>query len=221
MSYILDALRKSEAQRHQSEPVSGAPATPLWAAADSGRHDRRAVILLLLTGLAVVLALIWNLISYSRPQDDPAVLTAAAVPSEPRAEMTTATLNSRPQPVVVTATKPADTSVMAAEPVSQVADDSTQVLPATISTPTATPRTMPPLDALRRIPQLMINSHIYSPVAAKRSVIMNNREWHEGDYVAEGVVLREITPDGIMLDVDGWPVHVGRSKGWDAMPGND
>ena len=80
---------------------------------------------------------------------------------------------------------------------------------------------MPPVSALKRIPQLMINSHIYSPVADKRSVIMNNQQWHEGDVIADGVYLKEITADGIMLDVEGWPVHVGRSKGWQAIPGSD
>jgi len=82
-------------------------------------------------------------------------------------------------------------------------------------------RAMPPVSALKRIPQLMINSHIYSPVADKRSVIMNNQQWHEGDVIADGVYLKEITADGIMLDVEGWPVHVGRSKGWQAIPGSD
>ena len=64
----------------------------------------------------------------------------------------------------------------------------------------------------------MINSHIYSPLADKRSVTINNRAWREGEPLAEGIVLQEITPQGIVLDVDGWPLPVNRQQGWQPVP---
>jgi len=54
-------------------------------------------------------------------------------------------------------------------------------------------------------------------VPAKRTVTMNGRAWQEGEQVVEGVLLKEITRDGILLDVSGWPVVIGRTRGWKAI----
>jgi general secretion pathway protein B len=74
----------------------------------------------------------------------------------------------------------------------------------------------PPLQALQSIPTLTITGHTYSSVPDKRSVVMNDRLWREGEPIRDGVILKEITRDGITLDVQGWPVVVGRSHGWQA-----
>lgn len=74
----------------------------------------------------------------------------------------------------------------------------------------------PPLQALKSIPTLTITGHTYSSVPDKRSVVMNDRLWREGEPIRDGVILKEITRDGITLDVQGWPVVVGRSHGWQA-----
>ncbi len=81
--------------------------------------------------------------------------------------------------------------------------------------PTNTDRA--PFEALERIPDLVITAHKYSTVPENRSVSMNGRTWHEGDSVVDGVILKEITRDGLALDVAGWPVVVGRSRGWKAI----
>ncbi|MAE20910.1 MAG: hypothetical protein CMK92_00615 [Pseudomonas sp.] len=73
-----------------------------------------------------------------------------------------------------------------------------------------------PLQALKSIPTLTITGHTYSSVPDKRSVVMNDRLWREGEPIRDGVILKEITRDGITLDVQGWPVVVGRSHGWQA-----
>jgi len=70
---------------------------------------------------------------------------------------------------------------------------------------------------LERIPDLNITGHTFSSVPAKRTVTMNDRVWREGEQVVEGVVLQEITRDGILLDVSGWPVVIGRTRGWKAI----
>ncbi|GAA6145466.1 hypothetical protein NBRC116585_15840 [Thalassolituus maritimus] len=81
--------------------------------------------------------------------------------------------------------------------------------------PTNTDRA--PFAALERIPDLVITAHKYSTVPENRSVTMNGRTWREGDNVVDGVTLKEITRDGLALDVAGWPVVVGRSRGWKAI----
>ena len=74
-----------------------------------------------------------------------------------------------------------------------------------------------PFEALERIPDLDITGHTFSSVPAKRTVTMNGRAWQEGEQVVEGVLLKEITREGILLDVSGWPVVIGRTRGWKAI----
>ncbi|MAK90251.1 MAG: hypothetical protein CMI13_03305 [Oleibacter sp.] len=239
MSYILDALKKSEAQRRQQE---GLAADAVLNQQSNAKISNRGIFLLLGVALLVVALLLWNLLTltadsdvgeYHRVTDAEQSQPASAdgrkgnVPAAPEHEIAVAEqtheLDIAPVPVkvasgpVAPAVTPSTATARTEQKIEQVASDSTQ---SALNDP-AVQRAMPPISALRRIPQLMINSHIYSPVADKRSVIMNNREWHEGDFVAEGVYLKEITSDGITLDVEGWPVHVGRSKGWQAIPGFD
>jgi hypothetical protein len=78
-----------------------------------------------------------------------------------------------------------------------------------------------PFEALESIPTLEITGHTYSSVRDKRRVVMNAREWREGETIVKGVVLQEITQGGIILDVAGWPVVIGRSKGWQAIQGTN
>ncbi|WP_430462393.1 general secretion pathway protein GspB [Thalassolituus sp. LLYu03] len=215
MSYILDALKKSEQERAAAntsvaqalaQPQIVQAALPVWL-----------MPVLVMLVLLLVAALILNAL----PQHEP-VAPADVAPVAEVAVMSPQPEISAQQPVPAEAPDltSAPVPVPIPEPASATAADSRAEPPAAAErlSPAGDARTMPPLEALRRIPQLMINSHIYSPVADKRSVVMNNREWAEGSWLAEGVLLKEITPDGILLDVEGWPVHVGRSKGWQAIP---
>ena len=81
-------------------------------------------------------------------------------------------------------------------------------------------RVLPPLDELRKVPDLIITGHIYSSVADKRSVSMNGREWQEGEYITAEVRLTDITQDGIVIDINGWRLPVKRNKGWQAIAGH-
>lgn len=225
MSYILDALRKSERDRALAEGRADPVAWPMSEQPSAG--GRWVLPLLVLMALLILGALILNLLPLQRPDDDirsqdaeAALIVAPLVAVTPAGEAAESAVVTDPAPVVV----PVQPDPVRSE---QVKSDPVAMAPALArpdteavsgSKPDEEVRTMPPLDTLRHIPQLMINSHIYSPVADKRSVMINNRQWNEGDMLAAGVLLKEITPDGILLDVDGWPVHVGRSKGWQAIP---
>ena len=210
MSYILDALKKSEQQRAGNQPAAAAVHVPLSPA------PARSVLLPVGWRLMILVGLLllggWWLASPGVPAD-PVVeqpLTQPAVPEPvtmaPAPVMTTTRL---PETLVPASVTPA-ASVMA-EP--QPAEPQAEPGVARVQT-----RRLPPLESLRRIPALMINSHIYSPLADKRSVTINNRAWREGEPLAEGIVLQEITPQGIVLDVDGWPLPVNRQQGWQPVP---
>ena len=237
MSYILDALKKSELQRAQqsNSSASVAPDAPVTLVDQTESASAITVIALLLAVLVLLAVLLFRLLPLQGTEPEAAVaqtvVSATDKPSTGRDQAKQTAPAERPlkehvaefvpPPVAVTEPavqiEPVDAPAVAAAE-NKTSPEAATKAPAAAARRVDNARSLPPLDALRRIPPLMITSHIYSPVAEKRTVSMNNREWNEGDLVAPGVVLSEITPTGILLDVDGWPLHIGRSKGWQAIP---
>ncbi len=56
----------------------------------------------------------------------------------------------------------------------------------------------------QEIPKLSILFHLYSGNPGDRRVGINNRTLREGDAVAPGLVLEQITPDGMILSYKGY-----------------
>jgi len=52
-------------------------------------------------------------------------------------------------------------------------------------------------------PDLSLDMHAYSPEAAARFVYINMRRYHIGDTTREGAVVEDITPDGVVLELQG------------------
>ncbi len=226
MSYILDALKKSEQERarQMNQAISLQDSTSISLAAETPFRSINRILLsvalvTVITGLLYGLTLLSGK-SAPVPVENTPQVTALADDITPAAE--TVTLRQAPPVAAVTPAVGAtpvplqQTPVSTPSPAPETAIDSE--LRETAPRAGVETRSLPPLASLRRIPQLMITSHIYSPVPEKRTVSMNNREWNEGDLIAPGIILKEITPGGILLDVDGWPLQVGRSKGWQAIP---
>ena len=59
------------------------------------------------------------------------------------------------------------------------------------------------------LPVLSIMAHAYSTKPTARLVGINNKLLHEGDDVAPGLKLEEITPDGMILTYKGYTFHRG------------
>ena len=53
------------------------------------------------------------------------------------------------------------------------------------------------------VPALNLNLHVYSTKPAERMVFINGRKYREGDTLQEGPVVRQITPDGVILELRG------------------
>ena len=53
------------------------------------------------------------------------------------------------------------------------------------------------------LPPLALTMHVYSSVPAERFVVVEGERHVEGDDLADGVVLRQIRSDGIVLDFKG------------------
>lgn len=209
MSYILDALKKSEAERSGSnsgEKTSlhkqAGLALPLAQKAGRGNNTTIAVALFLviiLIGLAAVLLYFQSLETNN--------IAGVSVIIEPVLNSSKPVLNS---PKIVTEAR----LVLPSTPATV---DAVTVTPAEDTPPS--PST--PFATLERIPTLTITGHTYSTIKEKRQVVMNGDVWSEGAPIVDGVTLQEITQGGIILDVAGWPVVIGRSQGWKAIKGSD
>jgi general secretion pathway protein B len=201
MSFILDALKKSENERaRQNGParlearvVPRRRGVPIWAI---------ALGVVLVTNLAV---LMWML---TRATPQPVVAPApAAVPPEqppaaraepvpPQAAPTTLTLPPLPAPLP--GVPPADEAQGAAAVVNPA--DYRPALPrgtdarsADASLPSAAQLTATGLPALR------LALHAYDDIPANRYVLLNSQRLREGDTAAEGVRVERITPEGVVL----------------------
>ncbi len=210
MSFILDALKKSETDRQQRSTAefAGIPAS----------SDRRSgppawlwvVAVLLLVNLAVLVGILM------RP-DAPTIEPAAQRDPEPVAQEVTepaaeppasqsegfasqvATARENPPPrdepaVAVVTPPPAATTTPRA--------------PATRARPAVDTSTLPTLQEVRAngavvLPDLHVDIHVYSENAKDRFVFINMVKFKEGSRLAEGPTVQEITPDGVVLNQDG------------------
>jgi hypothetical protein len=61
-----------------------------------------------------------------------------------------------------------------------------------------------------RLPEMRLDLHVYAAVPADRYAFINMRKVREGDVTPEGVRVREITRDGVVLDYQGTEFLLGR-----------
>ncbi len=192
MSYILDALSKSERERRgaaQGHARFDAKLTPV------PEPSRRWHLVLALALAGNVMLLGWLL----WPRSQPAMSDAPALPAPPPSpvqsgEPTLAQLfNTRPAPAPHTT---ADTDAQAAAPAPQSS---------VVETPEPSPSALPPLreelpiELQRQLPPFEINVHVYSEDPAARFVLVNLRRHREGSVLASGLVLEQITPEGLIM----------------------
>lgn len=67
---------------------------------------------------------------------------------------------------------------------------------------------------LSQLPIMNISSHIYSTQANRRSIVVNDQRLVEGDFVSPGVQVQQITNQGMIVQAQGRLLVVNRSRGW-------
>lgn len=215
MSYILDALRKSDQQRQR-----GAAPTLLTALATRGALSpparlRYGLLALALVGAGVAVGWLrpWQpeqaapvvRLAAKPPPSQPLPVPTAPVPkSEPQAPLPSAV----PAPPVAPLAAPSKrrTPHQATTDVSQkpapekrVDTESAAVAPEQ----SAIAMAELPLSIQQELPAMSIMVHAYSDKSAERLVGINNRLLHEGDEIAPGLKLEKIIPDGMILSYRG------------------
>lgn len=211
MSFILDALRKSEIERQRQ---SG----PSIAELPVAREDRRLPIALVAIGVLLAVnvgVLLFFLLRDGSGTTAPASGTAApAAASAPSPAPQPPVANPAPafitEPTGATITAPsADEPEFATLPPD--APDPTLLPEAPVALPgagvtytDAPPQPAEPLAARAAgLPELSVDLHIYADDPAKRAVFINGRRYTQGATIAEGPVVEEITRDGAVLNYRG------------------
>jgi len=231
MSFILDALRKSNQQRHRGE-------APTLLTSPSLAVEPKQPAVWIQALLAAVLIAAGVAIGWLRPwhAEQPAVQSAASVTTTPALttrqaaptawpETNTAQQASMQKPAASAAASGAALQWPTPAP-SSVEARSTPVTAAAIQPPT--PATQKPASATaaapdqkviamselpasirQELPAMNVLLHQYSPKPSKRFVTINNQTLQEGETVAPGITLEQITPDGMTLSYKGYRFHRG------------
>ena len=203
MSFILDALKKSETERQRQSAAE-------FATVPSSAHSPRVPRWLWLLGalLAINLAVLTGmLLRDDRPTALPASIEMPppAEPDEPapsfaeRLEDARRNLPPRQAPAESVGGSPANDASSGAAAAPTTASRATPDIPL---------EAYPTLDQLRldgalQLAELHLDIHVYSDVPAGRFVFINMAKYREDSRLAEGPVVREITPDGVVLDYQG------------------
>lgn len=229
MSYILDALRKADAQRER-DPARGIHAQPVTPAATSESTGLNRVIVY--AGGAALLAaaaLVYFLIG--RPATNPAPVVAQApapmpapapAPAMPHA-LPPADALQPPPPPVVAAPAPAPVAPRPPAPAAKPAPVAPPALPKATASAVAAPKASAPAPAASAaqpaerilnpaevpdLPKLAISGGVYSDNPAQRMLIVGGQVVNEGAVLAPGVVLEQIRPKSALLRFRGLRVAV-------------
>jgi general secretion pathway protein B len=225
MSFILDALKKSESERQRQ-------AGPALLEMRIVRPTRQLPVWVMVVGAILIIsvaALAWMVL---RPGSVPAT---AAVPAA--APVAAAVGNAQAAGAPPNATAPASTaaSVQGPRSVAPLAVNAATATapalaqqpaePASDSNPADTePAVAPPAGTAREtsasnlrnytelggsLPELRLDLHVYASNPAERYAFINMHKVREGDVTPEGVQVKEITRDGVVLDYRGTEFILG------------
>ena len=197
MSYILEALRRAEAERDRERgAVPGLHAQPAGPPAAPAVRTWSRAGLMLLTGLVLGVAGAVLLLGLHRPSPLP-----AAVDLQPPAAAAPASVDA-PQAV-----EPPPLTVVSAPPRLEAVTSAPAPVPASAAAPAAAQaaRTTPlavadlPAELRPSWPALSITGAIYSDSPSSRFIMVAGQVVREGEAAAPGVVVERIRPRSAVL----------------------
>jgi len=213
MSYILEALKKSQAERQLGElPSIHAPQVQLQPAPDTS--GQRRLPLWIATGAACAAAAAWwwwpATVVAPAPAPAPAPV-AAPVPAPVPVPIPV------PAPVIVPAPLPAPVIVKAAPPtpapVIKAITPPPVPAPVPVQPPAPSEEITPGLRDLpepiqRQIPPVALGGYMYSKDPADRLLLIDKVLRHEGEEVAPGLVLEKLQPKAAIFSFKGYRYRV-------------
>lgn len=215
MSYILDALKKAEAERDPDARAS------LAIEARERRKQRLLVYAVTAALIANATLVAWILLPAGN--DSPAPSGVAATPAQTLPRETAREANV-PAAAAATVSTNNRTSASAPDPVSSPGSSTPQ---ASTSEPEPARNTAPslptermeakladlPESVRRNFPTLEFSTHIYADDPSLRAIVVNGVRLTEGDPL-EGAVVHEITEDGAIFEYERYLVEVPVLDDW-------
>ncbi len=223
MSYILDALRKADAQRER-DPARGIHAQPLQTPPlerPVGHQTRLWLWGTAALGAGLLVVAAWQL---AGPAALPVAVPVAYSPvAEPVAEPVTSPVPAviLPLPAPMTASAPPATVLLpvapppspppprsaptpVAAPSREAREPASAPAPATPASDRVLSANDLPAEVQRELPKLTISGGVYSDNPAQRMLIVNGQVLGEGAELAPGVVLEQIRARTAVLRYRGY-----------------
>lgn len=191
MSFILDALRKSEQQRqHGMAPTLATAPQQSHQIDASGKPVWPLSALIALLILAAGTAIGWLRPWQPAVPATPPRIANAPIHQAPEATSTVAEVIPPTAPIVPPASTPAEikASITTSGPV---------------LAPAALPSPVPTKDDGMPLPKIALTVHAYSSDPADRLAGINGKIVREGELLEPGLKLERITPDGVILNFRG------------------
>ena len=221
MSYILDALKKSEQERghgsapnvqtlHSSSLNYHANKTPLWP-------------YFLLAAIVINLAALFYFIIAKTEVEATAQGQQRITETSPVVSNTTQAARSKPAATAIEDVYSAEAVVY--KPISILGTNQGIAKQAPRARVVEAPRHQQAslsvlereeltFDMQQHIPVMEFSAHVYSSNPLQRSVVINGLFMEEGDWLASDLFLSEITPDGAIFNFQGQLFHQGVVSAW-------
>lgn len=205
MSFILDALRKSETERQQKSAPGLADSH--YRRSNTGRNIWIPLLVIVLAANAVILAFVMN-----RDTSEAEVAVANTEPA--RGPVLLANPEVRPLAREVPGKKATPGSVADStgasgrtEPVVMQMDTNTLADPGGVESG-GIQEGLPSLQQLvasgqMSVEPLHLDIHVYAEAQAGRFVFINMKKYREGEFLTEGPRIEEITRTGVILGYRG------------------
>lgn len=209
MSYILEALKKSEQERKRGDvPDLQTVHLPVFAQSQSHKWPYVVIVSLLLV-LAFVLGMLmkWN--------DDDAI--AEIPPANTQSKQNTfqveqqvvehaaATLAEVKTEQVVKTDAVSDTDPVVNRPIEQAPSLEMDSAPHLSEMPSL---------IQQAIPNMTFAGHVYSSNPAQRSVIINGHAMSEGDVIINNLRIEQITHSGVVFNFEGQLFRIDILQDW-------
>ena len=226
MSFILDALRKSDADRQRT--VTPGLADVRYAARRQRRNVWLPILVVVLAANLVIMGLWW----FGRDTVTPTVVAGPAISVPPASDQPSVTMAPVVERGPVDEIRPLareaefgepqlEAELTRDSPPAPLPETEAETEPATEQAPPERLPVIPPTPSrilasndlptaeqligsgTLKSPMLNLDLHVFSETAANRFVVINSRKYREGGQLAEGPVVETINPEGVILTSQG------------------
>lgn len=210
MSYILDALKKSEQDRGKG----AVPGVQTVHSSSLNYHQGKSPVWpwFLAALVAINLVAVIYFIQSKDSIESVAEIQPTTIIETPVQKKPVITTTAAPPAIVTPAPSAAVVPILKETPVFKTqAVQQTETIEPVFETVDLYDL---PLSVRQHIPALEFSAHVYSTNPLQRSLVINGRFMEEGAQINNELVLTEITSDGAVFDFQGYRFSTSVLSGW-------